>query len=313
MMKKLEYDIANGRELDWFLAYFFYDTGVQLDETPIINFCNYRYKIVDIFAMTYRQEKAALSVEIATPDILLIIATFCEYKIMDRLQPLNSMVANGGHSWPKLLAMAKNNVCLLINTGFAIMHLFAADLVPLSDNESVYCYILAAAVVGSMNKEARNTLTKEIQKHGLKRHQRSISDRAEKSSMFGSNKHLLPKDGSGVSEAAYIKGFQGVLTSLPSACGLEMNQKSIVKSFIFAAQRLSMRKSCLQSLANVDKNLLHVSRLLHLSNNEDSSPKRLVEYIGVEHLAKPANDLGSQCHKSSASRSSFNRNSRLLI
>lgn len=312
LMQKLENDIANGKEMNWLIAHFSGDTGARLDETPVVNFCNYRYKIVEIFCMTYRHEKAVLSTEIANPDLLLILGTFAEYKIMNRLQTINQAVSRGGHSWPKLLAMAKNDVRLLVNTGFVIMHLFAGDLVALSDNEIVYCYILAAAVVGSMNKDARNTLTKEIQKRGLKRHQRSISDRASQSSSFGmSSSKLLPKDTSGISETAYVKRYQDTLTGLPPVDESRRIQETPVQTFIAVAQRHSIRRQCLQSLSDVDKDLPQVGRLLHLGRKVDTEPKQLSHYIG-DDLATPAKDLGNQGYKSSDTRSIYGKSSRQL-
>lgn len=311
-MQKLEQDIANGCEMDWLIAHFSADTGIRLDETPIINFCNYRYKIVEIFAMTYRHEKAILSAEIATPDILLILGTFAEYKIMNRLPSLNQVISRGGHSWPKLLAMAKNDIRLLVNTGFVVMHLFSADLVPLSDNEIVFSYILAAAVISTINKNARNILSKEIQRHGLKRDQRSISDRSEKSSAFGSNKHLLPKDDTGISEAAYMKRFYDTLTGLPPIDETRRIQETPIDTFIAAARRLSARKACIQSLVDLDKDLPQVGRLLHLGRKTDMDPKQLVQYLGEDNMATPATDLGSQRYKSSDTRSVYGKGSRIL-
>lgn len=338
LMKKLEQDISNNCEMDWLLAHFAYSSRVALDQTPVVNFMNYRYKIVDIFYMTYKQEKAVLETEIATPDVLLILGTYAEYKIMNKLQDLNQTVSKGGHSWAKLLAMCKNDIRMLVNTAFVAMHLFAGDLVPLSDNEIVYCYILAAAVVASINKSARVALSKDIQKNGQKRRQPSISDRhvsrfpgssiamssstSASSSLSRTFSSKTPKDGSGVSEAAYTKRYIDAINSLPAIDETKRIQETPVDAFIAAAQRLSVRKSCLQSLASVEKALPQVGRLLHLGRPQSSfqgispslalpststssassgivstEPQRLVYYIGEENVATPASDLGSQRYR----------------
>lgn len=310
LMQKLEQDIANGCELNWLLHHYSYDTGVQLDSTPIVNFCNYRYKIVEIFSMTYKHEKAILGVEIATPDIMLILGTFSEYKVMNRILDLNQAISRGGHSWPKLLSMAKSDVRLLVNTAFVIMHLFAGDLVALTDNEIVFCYILAAAVVGSMNKDGRAALSKDIQKRGLKRPQRSISDRAQSSFGIVGAGSKIPKDISGVSESLYSKRYLETLSSLPPIDENKRFQETPIDTFISTARRLSVRKSCLQSLSSVEKDLPQVGRLLHLGRESDSEPHQLVYYIGEENMATPATDLGSQRYKTADSRSVYSKNSR---
>lgn len=311
LLQKLEQDIANGLEMSWLISHFAYSTGVLLDETPVINFCNYRYKILETFAMTYRHEKAVLNVEIAPPDTLLILGTFAEYKLMNRLIPLNNAISRGTHSWPKLLAMAQNNVVLLVNCAYVVMHLFSADLVPLSDNEIVYCYILAAAVVQSIHKDARSMLVKEIQKKGLKRTQHSISDRAEKSSTFGSNRRLLPKDESGISESVYAEWYANILNSLPPIDPAHKIQPTPIDTFIAAAQRLSIRKACLRQLAENDKDLPQVGRLLHLGRTENAEPKTLVQYLGEEVVALPANDLGNQRYRNADSKSVYGKGSRI--
>ncbi|VVT51495.1 uncharacterized protein SAPINGB_P003115 [Magnusiomyces paraingens] len=356
-LRKLENDITRGCEMDWLLAHFAYPTGVNLDETPITNFRNYRYKIVDIFNMTYKQEKAVLDAEIATPDVLLILGTYAEYKIMGRLSHLNQIIAKGGHSWAKLLALCKNDVRMLVNTAFVTMHLFAGDLVPLSDNEIVYCYIMAAAVVVSINKSARVALSKDIQRRGLKRPQVSISERnssrfssssiSSVSSSSSTSSHTssltrtfsskVPKDNSGISESTYIKRYQDAVNMGSSLGTIDENlrvsaQETPVDLFLGAARRLGVRKSCLQSLASVEKDLPQVGRLLHLGRTQYSfqsittiyldnnncqgegegegddddvkkkpvspvEPQQLVFYIGKQNIATPASDLGDQRYR----------------
>lgn len=323
LIHKLQHDIANGSEIDWLIAHYSYDSGVPYNETPITNFRNYRYKIVEIFVMSYKQEKAILEVELATPDTLLILGSYAEYKIMNNLTQLNTIVARGGHSWPKLLAMSKDNVRLLVNMAFAVMHLFAGDLVALSDNEIVYSYILAAAVIATMTKAARNNLSKEIQKQGLKRPQMSITDRRNKSSTSlsltpysssSSSSTKMSKDISGISESAYIKQYLEILQP-HKRNNNNKEATAILNEFILSAKRLSIRKACLQSLGAAEKDLPQVGRLLHLGRADTTQPKQLVYYIGQENIALPASNLGSQRYKnnkSSDSRSVTSKHSRIF-
>lgn len=288
-INKLSQAVSDGREMECLYSMFSYNSMVQLNETPIINFRNYRYKIVEIFVMTYKQEKGVLDVEIATPDILVILGTFSEHKLLDKLLGLNEHIARGGHSWNKLLLLAKGEVRLLVNTAFAVMHLFAGDMVALGDNEIVYCYILAAAVVGSIDKASRARLNRDIMKRGLKRTQYSISERPQSPFSLAPK---VPKD-SRQAEAAYVAVYQDEISNCSSdAMEDHKVQASQVDIFMASARRLSIRKACLKSLAEAGKDLPQVGRLLHLGRTEDIEPKQVSYYVGEDICAMPASDLG---------------------
>lgn len=308
-MNKLTQAVEDGREMDWLYANYSYNSMVQLNETPIINFRNYRYKIVEIFNMTYKQEKAILDVEIATPDIKVILGTYAEYKLLDKLLELNELIAREGHSWNKILALSKGDVRLLVNMAFVVMHLFAGDMVALGDNEIVYCYILAAAVVGTIEKSCRVRIDRDIQKRGLRRPQLSISDRSQ--STFSTLASKVPKDSSRV-EALYIKAHADILSNANTR-GRPVDENKKVQSsqvdiFIAAARRLSMRQACLQSLAEVGKDLPQVGRLLHLGRTEDVEPKQLFYYVGQDQCAMPASNLGEHRYKKPDTRSVYKKN-----
>lgn len=305
-MSKLTQAVQDSKEMDWLNTTFAYQSDVQLNETPIINFRNYRYKIVEIFNMTYKQEKSILDAEIATPDLIVVLGTYAEYKLSERLIELNDHIDKGQHSWNKILALVKNDVRLLVNMAFAVMHLFAGDMVALSDNEIVYCYILAAAVIATIDKPSRTKLDREIQKRGLKRPQPSISERPQ--STFANMGTKIPKESSR-SESAYIQTFNDILcNSHPRP--VDENRKiqaSQVEIFIAAARRLSVRKACLQSLAEVNKDLPQVGRLLHLGRTEDVEPNQLCHYIGKEQCALPASNLGEHRYKKPDTRSVYKK------
>lgn len=299
-MAKLTSAVQEGREMDWLCNTFAYNSGVPLNETPITNFRNYRYKIVEIFKMTYKQEKAILDVEIATPDSIVLLGIFAEYKLAsERLIALNTCIASNEHSWQKVLALAKHDIRLLVNMAFTVMHLFAGDMTALSDNEIVYCYILAAALIGVMDKNGRAKLDRDIQRQGLKRPQHSITDRASQSPK-------IPKDSSR-SETAYCKAFMDILQNDTFAS----TQAAKVDIFIATAKRLSIRKECLQQMAQMGKDLPQVGRLLHLGRIKDLEPQQLGFYVGEERMASPASSLGEHRYKKPGSRSSVTRkNSR---
>lgn len=310
-MRSLSDAVETGREMDWLYSTFSYNTMVPLNETPIINFRNYRYKIVEIFVMTYKQERAVLEVEIATPDTLTMLGTYAEYKLADKLHDLNAHIARGSHSWNKILLLAHNDVRLLVNMAFAVMHLYAADMVALSDNEIVYCYILAAAVIASIDKATQARLSRDILKRGIKRAQYSISER---SSSILSMANKPPKESSRA-EAAYVslyaselntaeslghgrrrggRSYKSSTSSSPSSslsasssfssrsspdfddtssADRKLLPPTQVDAFVAAARRLSMRKACLKSLVDARKDLPQLGRLLHLgrSGNGDGS------------------------------------------
>ncbi|KAF5100144.1 hypothetical protein D0Z03_000865 [Geotrichum reessii] len=296
---KLAQAVDSHRELDWIFSNYSYNSNVPLNDTPIINFRNYRYKIVEIFVMTYKQEKAVLDVEIATPDVLLILGTYAEYKLLDRLISLNDVVIQQNHSWNKILALAQGDVRLLVNFSFVVMHLFAGDIVALSDNEIVYCYILAAAVISTIDKSSRARIDKDIQKRGLRRPQVSITDRAAQTSSFGRSNSKIPKDSS-KAEAAYIRAFEKILMDPAHHPTNDENRKvqaSNLDVFIATAKRLSIRQACLQSLADMGKDLPQLGRLLHLGRTSDAEPKQLFYYIGQDACAMPANALGDHRYK----------------
>lgn len=296
---KLSQAVDSHRELDWIFSNYSYNSNVPLNETPIINFRNYRYKIVEIFVMTYKQEKAVLDVEIATPDVLIILGTYAEYKLLDRLVRINEAVIHQNHSWSKILALAHGDVRLLVNLAFVVMHLFAGDIVALSDNEIVYCYILAAAIISSIDKPCRARLDKDIQKRGVRRPQVSITDRAAHTSSFGRSNTKIPKDSS-KAEAAYVKAFEDILMDPEHRPANDENRKvqaSNLDVFIAMAKRLSIRQACLQSLSDMGKDLPQLGRLLHLGRTSDAEPKQLLYYIGQDACALPANTLGDHRYK----------------
>lgn len=286
-ISKLTQAVHDARDMDWLYTTFSYQTDVAFNETPVTNFRNYRYKIVETFEMSYKQEKAILDAEIATPDMIVLLGSYAEYKLMDRMMELNDLIAKGDHSWSRILALAKNDVRLLVNMAFVVMHLFAGDLVALSDNEIVYCYILAAAVISTISKSCGAKIERDILKHGLKKPQHSISGRVASSSS------KAPKDSSRA-EAAYVKGFVSILNSTQVRATDENKkvQASQVDIFIAAARRLSTRKACLQSLADVNKDLPQVGRLLHLGRTEDTEPHQLSYYVGKDQCYQPATSLG---------------------
>lgn len=333
--------VKTNRELEWLHSTFNYSSNVPLNETPIINFRNYRYKIVEIFVMTFKQEKAILEVEIATADTLALLGTYAEYRIMDKLININDYISSSSHSWNKLLSLSKGNVRLLVNMAFAIMHLFAGDIVPLSDNEIVYCYILGAAVVSTINKSCLARLDRDIQKLGLRRAQFSISDRSK--SMFNAS-NKIPKDSSKV-ENSYVEIFTDLLsnnsgsssgglatmknnysmtdiasistdcTSTNTSAGFggiydeEVKfQQSQTEIFEAAAKRLSVRKRCLHNLAGQGKDLPQIGRLLHLGRTQDIEPNQISYYVGHKECAMPASNLGVHRYKKSDLRSVHRRN-----
>jgi hypothetical protein len=345
LMQSLCNAVKASRELEWLHSTFNYNSQVPLNETPIINFRNYRYKIVEIFVMSFKQEKAVLEVEIATADTLVLLGTYAEYRIMDKLINLNDYISSSSHSWNKLLLLSKGNVRLLVNMAFAIMHLFAGDIVPLSDNEIVYCYILAAAVVSTINKSCLARIDRDIQKSGLKRTQFSISDRSK--SMFNAS-NKIPKESSKV-ESSYVEIFTDLISnnsgngmgsggrrfanmknnygmtdvaSISTDCTSTNTsasfggmydeetkfQQSQTEIFEAAAKRLSVRKSCLQSLAGQGKDLPQIGRLLHLGRTQDTEPNQIFYYVGHKECAMPASNLGVHLYKKSDLRSVHRRN-----
>lgn len=312
-MRKLSNAVETGREMDWLYSTFAYNSMVQLNETPIINFRNYRYKIVEIFVMSYKQERAVLDVEIATPDTLTVLGTYAEHKLSDKLLDLNNHIATTSHSWNKILLLARHDVRLLVNMAFAVMHLFAADMVALSDNEIVYCYILAAAVISSIDKNTQARLNRDILKRGLKRAQFSISERP---SSLLSLANKPPKESSR-SESSYVNTFAA---ELAGACLATVSRNSPdsdsddrkhltsqVEIFIATARRLSLRKACLQNLADSGKDLPQLGRLLHLGRTQDTEPNQLAYYIGEDVCAMPASNLGAHRYKKSDSRSVYKK------
>lgn len=301
-MERIRQSVYTGQELEWLLKHYTYYSNVPLNETPIINFRNYRYKITETFVMTYKQEKALLDVEIATPDILVMLGTYAEYKISDQLIEINDLIKSQTHSWNKILALAKNDVRLLVNLSFAIMHLFAADMIALSDNEIVFCYIVAASIISIMDKVSRARVTHEIQKRGLRRPQNSISGRAQTSSFVTRTTSIrFPRD-TGKAESAYTKAFDDIMKAIP----MDAKAKAeMVEVFIGAAKRLSVRQACLRSFADMGKDLPQLGRLLHLGRKTDTEPNQLVHYIGEDAIALPASNLGDQRYKKDSRRGSM--------
>lgn len=306
-MSKLEEAVVDNMELEWLYSTFSENSMVELNETPIINFRNYRYKIVEIFVMSYKQERAVLDVEIATPDILTILGTYAEHKLSDRLLQLNDHIAQGGHTWTKILLLAKNDVRLLVNMAFAVMHLYAADMVALSDNEIVYCYILAAAVISTIGKSCQARLNRDIVKRGLRRAQFSISERSP-SPFSLSNK--APKESSRA-EATYVALYENeICSSQATSLDDRKVQASQIEIFTATARRLSIRIACLHSLAEAGKDLPQLGRLLHLGRTQDKEPNQLSYYIGEEMCAMPASNLGQHRYKKQDSKSAYKKSNR---
>lgn len=294
--------VRESKELDWLSTTFAYTSGVPFNETPITNFRNYRYKIVEIFKMTYKQEKAVLDVEIATPDMMVVLGTFIDYRLKGRLLVLNSCIVRNEHSWQKLLALAKHDVRLLVNVAFITMHLFAGDIMALGENDIVTCYILAAAVISTMDKASRNRWDRDIQKQGLKRPQPSITDRQAQTPK-------IPKDSSRA-ESAYCKEFTDIL--LPSTADKASTPSDPrVIEFTDSAKQLSTRKQCLEELAQIGKDLPQLGRLLHLGRTENVEPQPLAYYIGQDKIAMPATKLGDHRYKKPDSRNSGTKRSSL--
>lgn len=311
-MKQLKRAVSTGTEYEFMSAVFSISSHVPLNETPIINFRNYRYKIVELFVMSYKQEKTVLDAEIASTDILTLIGSYAEYVLKVRrgctLSDLNDFVKEESHSWSKLLLLSHGRVRVLVNFAFAIMHLFKGDLIGLSDDEIVYCYILAACVISSIPPKTLSKIDGEIRKEGLKRGQLSISGRSK--SLFSGPK---PAKESKKLERAYVDRVYSILSRSHSKSSLSLEYQysndssyslntlttltshSNTELFYESVRKMSVRKSVLHSLSEYNKDLPQLGRLLHLGNPEaETEQRQLQDYFGQDEIALPATYLGVQ-------------------